>query len=230
MQRLKTGGVALLTACALGGLAAEAASANSTVLPEFSTTSTAIWTIGRTVSNVEGTNVSCEAGAAAISPTSKKLGTFRILFSGCKASGASCWSLGQSAGSLTEEVTGEYHLVSLGSSRTNYLLWFLLSASDNTAALHLECESAAIGLVLIWGNVLGLVAIVSERTIKIIIETEGGGKTIKQKSSNFGNNSGTEVTVEGLKGKLGTGTERKTGISWEEVLMGFTELTSILES
>jgi hypothetical protein len=180
---------------------------------------------------LEGTTLSCEAGTSQLSATSKKLGTFRILFGGCKGSGKPCRSLGQSAGSSTEEMTGEYHLVSLGSNRTHYLIWFLLSASDNTAALHLECESAAIGLSLLWGNFLGLILTQPNNlTIKIDIETEGGGATIKQKSTTFGNNSGTEITVEGLKGKLGTGTERKVGESWEETLIGFEKPTTILES
>ena len=231
MRRLKTAGVILTAVYAICVLTAAAASANSTVLPEFSTTSSSTGTSGAVSVNMEGTTLSCEKGTSQTTATSKKLGTFRILFGGCKGGGKACHSLGQAAGSETEELTGEYHLVSLGSDRTHYLIWYLLGASTNTGALHLECESAAIGLSLLWGNFLGLILIVSERTIKIDIESEGGGQTIKQKVTTYGNNSGEEITVLGLRGKLtNAGTERKATVSSEENLLGFAALTSLEET
>jgi hypothetical protein len=224
-------GLALVAVCALGVMTAAAASANSTVLPEFSTKSGSTGTSGAGSLSLEGTTISCEKGTSETSATSFKLGTFRILFGGCKAGGKSCRSLGQALGSLTIETTGEYHLVSLGSNRTHYLIWFLLGASTNTGALHLECESAAIGLLLVWGNFLGLILIISERTIKIDIESEGGGSTLKQKVVTYGNNSGEEITVLGIRGRLtNTGTERNGTEVSEENLLGFKELTSIKES
>jgi hypothetical protein len=229
MRRLKTVGVALIAFCALGVMTAAAASANSTVLPEFSTASAATGTSGKGAFNLEGTTLLCEASRGAFSPTSTKLGTFRILWGGCKGDGKPCWSLGQAAGSSTDEATGEYHLVSRASDRTAYEIWFLLAASASTAG-HTECESAAIGLVLTWGNFLGLLLEMSGKTVKIVIETEGFGKTIKQKSTTFGNNSGSEITVEGIKGKLGVGTERKAGVSSEENLLAWEKGTTILES
>jgi hypothetical protein len=231
MRRLKTVGVTLVAVCALGAMAAAAASGNSTVLPEFSTESHATGKSGKGTFNLEGTTISCEASTGELSPTSKKLGTFRISWSGCRAAGKSCWSLGQAAGSLTEEATGEYHLVSKASDRTAYEIWLLLSATDNTEAGHTECESAAIGLVLAWGNFLGLILTQPNNlTIKLDIEAEGGGNSIKQKVATFGNDSGTEITVGGLKGKLGTGTERKATVTSEENLIAFEKETTILES
>jgi hypothetical protein len=230
MRRLKAVGATLIAVCALGVLTVTAASANSTVLPEFSTTSSATGTIGKSSVNLEGTTLSCEGGTIALRPTSKKLGLYIILYGGCRAAGESCWSLGQDEGELTIEETGEYHLVSVAPDRTHYLLWFLLAALDNAEALHIECESPVVGLILEWGNWLGLIEEKSGTTYKINIETEGGGKTIKQKITTFGNNSGTEVTAAGRKAKLGTGTERKAGIAVESTLVAMKEGTTILES
>jgi hypothetical protein len=230
MRRLKTAGVILTAVYAICVLTAAAASANSTVLPEFSTTSSSTGTGGEASLSLEGTTLSCENNRDETTATSKKLGTFRILFGGCKAGGKACHSLGQAAGSETEELTGEYHLVSLGSNRTHYLIWFLLGASTNTGALHLECESAAIGLLLLWGNFLGLIEEKSGTTYKINIESVGGGATLKQAVVTYGNNSGEEITVLGLRGRLtNTGTERK-GTEKTEALLAFATGTTILES
>jgi hypothetical protein len=231
MRRLKTFGLALVAVCALGVMTAAAASANSTVLPEFSTTSAATGTSGEGTLSLEGTTITCEKNSDETTATSKKLGTFRILFGGCKGGGKPCRSLGQAAGSGTIETTGEYHLVSLGTNRTHYLIWFLLGASTNTGALHLECESAAIGLLLVWGNVLGLIEEKSGTTYKLNVESVGGGPTLKQAVVTYGNNSGEEITVLGIKGRLtNTGTERNGGESSEENLLAFATATTILES
>jgi hypothetical protein len=232
MRRLKIAGLAFLAVLALGLITVEAALAASTVLPEFSTEVVGGATSGTSTLNVEGTKISCPSGTTLTSPTSKKLGTFRILFSGCLSGGEPCHSLGQVLGSLTIEVTGEYHLVSRASNRTFYEIWFLLASTDSTAALHIECEAAAVGLVSVWGNVLGQIKATpasSERTFIIILKAEGGGKTIKQELSTYGNDNGTEVTVEGLKGKLGSGTVRVVGmeVEWLIFVIG---ATSLLES
>jgi hypothetical protein len=233
MRRIKIAGLAFLAVLALGVITAEAASAASTVLPEFSNSVAGNATSGASSLNLEGTTISCTAGTTATSPTSKKLGTFKILFGGCKAGGEPCRSLGQALASGTIEVTGEYHLVSRASDRTFYEIWFLLASTDGTGALHLECEASTVGLVLVWGNVLGQINAEpssSERTFKINLKTEGGGKTIKQELNTYGNNSGTEITAEGLKGKLGTGTERKGGESAEANLLFTVSATSLEES
>jgi hypothetical protein len=233
MRRIKIVGLAFLAVLALGVIAVEAASAASTVLPEFSNQVAGSATSGASSLNLEGTTTSCTGGTVAMSPTSTKLGTFKVLFGGCLAGGESCHSLGQALGSLTIEVTGEYHLVSRASDRTFYEIWFLLAPTDGTGALHLECEAAAVGLILIWGKVLGQISATpasSERTFAINLKTEGGGKTIKQELSTYGNNSGTEITVEGLKGKLGTGKEREAGLRAEANLLFTTSATSLKES
>jgi hypothetical protein len=183
--------------------------------------------------NFEGTKLTCPLAESLFGPLSKKLGTFKILFDGCVAGGESCHSLGQALGSLTIEATGEYHLVSRASDRTFYMLWLLFASTDSTAALHIECEALTVGLILIWGNVLARIVPVpatSELTFELMFKTEGGGKTVKQELNTYGNNNGTETTVQGLKGKLGTGTERKAGLEATENLLHMLENTSLLES
>jgi hypothetical protein len=200
------------------------------LLPEFSVKTNATGTSGKGSLNLEGTSISCEKGTSTIGATNKKEGTFRINFSGCKSGGKSCISLGQTAVGSTVETTGAYQVVSLASNRSRYEMLFNLAAADNTEALHLECESAAVGLVLVWGSFLGAIEEKSGTTYKVIVETEGGGSTVKQKITTFGNNSGTEVKVGGLKGKLGSGTERKAGESSEENLLAMAAGTTLLES
>ena len=233
MRRLKIVGLALFAIFAFGVITAEAASAASTVLPLFSNPVAGNATSGTSSLNLEGTVIKCTQGTTATGATSKTLGTFRILFGGCTTGETSaCRSLGQALGSGTIEVTGQYHLVSRASNRTFYMIWFLLASTDTAAALHLECEGV-VGLVLVWGNVLGRIGAQpgsSERTFGITLKTEGGGKTIKQELSTYGNNNGTEVTVEGLKGKLGTGAERVGGESAESNLLFMVSETSLEET
>ncbi len=112
------------------------------------------------------------------------------------------------------------------------MIWLLFASTDTAAALHIECEGI-VGLILLWGNILGKIGAEpgsSERTFGITLKTEGGGKTIKQELSTYGNNNGTEVTVEGLKGKLGTGTEKAIGESAESNLLFTTGPTSLEET
>ncbi len=234
MRRLKIVGLALFAIFAFGVITAEAASAASTVLPLFSAEVAGNATSEASSLNLEGTIIACTAGTTSTGPTSKTLGTFKILFGGCTTAGgtAACRSLGQALGSGTIEVTGQYHLVSRASNRTFYMIWFLLASTDTAAALHLECEGVT-ALVLVWGNVLGKIGAepgTSERTFGITLKTEGGGKTIKQELQTYGNNNGTEVTVEGLRGKLGTGTERKGGESAESNLLLMVSETSLEET
>ncbi len=112
------------------------------------------------------------------------------------------------------------------------MIWLLFASTDSAGALHFECEGVW-GLMLFWGNILGKIGAEpgsSERTFGITVKTEGGGKTIKQELETYGNNNGTEVTVEGLKGNLGTGTEFKGGESAESNLLFTTAATSLEET
>jgi hypothetical protein len=233
MRLVRTVGMAFIAVLALSAITAEAASAASTVLPLFSKEVGGNATSGTATLNLEGTNFSCPLAETITGPLSKTLGTFRILFDGCASGGESCHSLGQALGSLTIEVTGEYHLVSRASDRTFYMIWLLLASTDGTGALHLECESAAVGLALVWGNFLGQIKAVpasSEETFELIFKSEGGGKTVKQELGTFGNDNGTEITVEGLKGKLGTGAERKGTATATANLWFMKEFTSLEET
>jgi hypothetical protein len=233
MYRLQAVSLALLAVFTLGVITVEAASAASTVLPEFSREVAGKGTSGTSTVNLEGTKVGCPSAEEAIGPLSRRSGTFKFLFGDCVSGGESCHSLGEALGSLTIEITGEYHVVSRASDRTFYMIWLLLASTDGAGALHVECEAPSIGLILQWGNVLGRISAVpagSEQTCQIVFKSEGSGKTIKQELTTFGNNSGTEVTVEGLKGKLGTGTSRMATVSAEANLLLSSEMTSLEES
>jgi hypothetical protein len=230
MRRFKIIGLVCMAVCALGVMTASAAFGQSTILPEFSKVTTGSGTSGKGSLLLEGATISCESGTSKLSATSTKLGTFAIVFSGCKSVSKPCRSLGQAAGSGTIETTGEYHLVSLLTERKHYEVWFLLAATDSTAALHLECEAAAVGLVLVWGNFLGLIEEKSNRTFKLNVEREGEGASVKQKITGFGNNGGTETKAAGLKGKIGTGVEKPAGEESENNLVFMAEEVSIKES
>jgi hypothetical protein len=233
MYRLQGVSLALLAVFTLGVITVEAASAASTVLPEFSNEVGGNGTSGTSTVNMEGTTALCSSSETVMSPTSKKVGTFKFLFSGCISGGESCHSLGQAVGSLTIEITGEYHVVSRAADRTFYMTWLLFASTDSAAALHVECEAPSIGLVLQWGNILGRIIAEpsgSERTSRVVFRTVGGGKTLKQELDTFGNNSGTEITVEGFKSKLGTGTARVTGVNSDSNLLFSTEKASLEES
>jgi hypothetical protein len=233
MRRLKIVGLAFFAVLALGVITAEAASAASTVLPEFSKEVAGHATSGTATLNFEATKVSCPLAESLFGALSKTLGTFKISFDQCAAGAESCHSLGQALGSLTIEATGEYHLVSRASDRTFYMLWLLFAATDSTAALHIECEAPAVGLILFWGNVLGQIKAApagSEETFELIFKSEGGGKTVKQELNRYGNNSGTEITVQGIHGKLGTGVERNASLTAESNLLHMLAPTSLEES
>jgi hypothetical protein len=233
MRRLKLVGLVFFAVLVVGVITAEAAFAQSTVLPLFSKEVAGHATSGTATLNLEGTKITCPLAESLFGPLSKTLGTFKILFDQCVAGGESCHSLGQALGSLTIEVTGEYHLVSRASNRTFYMLWLLLAPTDTTAAVHIECEAVSVGLILVWGNVLGRIVpqpATSELTFELIFKSEGGGTTVKQELNTYGNNNGTEITVEGLKGKLGTGTTRKGGEAAESNLLHMLEDTSLEES
>jgi hypothetical protein len=233
MRRLKIIGLTFIAVLALGVITAEAASADSTVLPLFSTEVGGNATSGTSTLNLEGANVTCPLAESTFGPLSKTLGTFKILFDGCKSGGEPCHSLGQATTSETIEVTGEYHLVSMALPRTFYEIWLLFAATDSTGAIHIECNAPSVGLILVWGNVLGQIKAApanSERTFELIFKSEGGGKTIKQELNTYGNNSGEEVTVGGLHGKLGTGTERKAGEAATSNLLFTVSSTSLEET
>lgn len=186
------------------------ASAASTVLPLFKNAAVATATSGKKELTSEGVKISCESGVGTFG-AGTRLGTFTFDTKGCSVLEEPCRSLGQAVGSSLIEMTGEWHLVSLLSERKHYEILFLTAATDNASALHVECE--ALGLVLLWGSILGLITKLSSTDYDIFIEKEGSGSAAKQKIREFGNNSGEVVTVTGLKMKLGTGTERSEAVS-----------------
>lgn len=221
MRRLK---VLVLACLAVGMLAAvmvEAASAAS-ALPEFTTATAGTATTGEGTLALEGTKVTCKKGADTFG-AGKTSGTFTLGFKECKSAGKECKGLAQAAELI--ELTGEWHLVSQKANRKSYDIWFLLASSDGTSAVHIECASPVGTLILTWGNVLGSIEAITERTFKINVETSGEA----QKITEFGNNSGASVTA-GLKGKLDGGTERSAFEESKENLLFSNAATKISET
>ena len=180
MRKLTVVGAALMAIFAFGVMAVTASAEELPLLLTVPATSSG--TSGTSSIFFEGTELRCSNATNSFGTISDTLGTFKIILSACKNGGKSCISLGQTLGSGIIEETGEWHLVRLfPSHRTHRFLWLLLAASDNTEALHIECEVA--GLLLIWGNLLALVEVISELTWKLNVEKEGAGATVKQKST-----------------------------------------------
>jgi hypothetical protein len=171
---------------------------------------------------VEGASIKCASQVGTFG-AGTRLGTFVIDIKACSSLGETCQGLGQSAGLI--EMPGEWHLVSLLSERKQYEVFFLLAATSNTMALHVECES--VGLLLLWGSFLGTITKLSGTNFDIFIEKTGktgSGSTAKQAIIEFGNNSGTVVKVAGLKAKLGTSVERPMSVGSATSLL-FTSAT-----
>jgi hypothetical protein len=176
----------------------------STVLPEFAPATAATMTGGEGSFTMESTKIACKASTGKLGAGNRS-GTFAIDITGCKSIGEECKGLAQSAGLIEE--TGEWHLVSQKANRKAYDILLLFASEDGSSAIHIECASPVGTLYLLWGSLLGSIEAspsTSERTFKINIETEGSGATLKQRISEFGNNSG-EAVKAGMKGKLDEG-------------------------
>ena len=152
MQRLKMIRLAILATITLGATTTATATAGTTSLPEFSPETGATSTSGTGSLKLEGTLIPC-ASAAGTFGAGPKLGTFVLTFTNCISGGKGCKSLGGTSGVIV--VKGTWHLVSLWPWRTHYLLWLLISPSAQTEPVHIECEAAVIGLVTVWGDLLG---------------------------------------------------------------------------
>jgi hypothetical protein len=200
--------------------AAVSAPAQAVELPEFTVATHAAGTGGTSTLDLESTQVGCSSSSSTFG-AGKKEGTFEITFKECKNGGKGCISLGESSGSGLIAVSGTWHLVTTAAGLVG--MWFLMAASDSTGALHLECESAT-GLVLLWGNFLGLIGEFTAKTFAVFIERE---TTLKQVEEVFENNSGETIKVTGLKGKLGTGTEKVGTLESVENLLATEKETKL---
>jgi hypothetical protein len=206
MRRFKLFGLMLIAVCAFA--VTVVASASATELPLWTTQTAGNATSGAGTLSAEGAKVKCASGTTSFS-AGTRLGTFAIHFNSCEEKLEQCRSLGDGNGEIL--VTGEWHLVALPSDNTHYEVLFLVgtNAEDNSGAVHLECNFS--GLILTWGDFLGLIEEISGKTFKINVETEGGNKTIKQTQHEYVNNNGSTITPLGLRVRINGGTERPGG-------------------
>jgi hypothetical protein len=226
MQRLISSTLCAFVASVMGAVGAANVYATS-ALPEFSHATAATGTTGLIkLTTGGGAAINCSKGAIKLG-AGTKLGTFAIDAKECKSLSKPCLGLAQEPELI--ESTGEWHLVSLKTERKSYEIWFLLASTDGATAVHIECLIPVGTLLLIWGNWLGLIEEKSERTFKINIETEGSGVTLKQKFTEFGNNSGEAVTAS-LKEPLRLEGSSPLTVSVQEALLLTGTATRILET
>jgi hypothetical protein len=223
MHRFKLVVFACMAVCMLGAVVVSSASAAS-VLPEFSPATGGTAASGEGTLQVENTKVTCKTSSDTFGQLSTRLGTFKLDFLTCKSVGEECKGLAQSAGLI--ELTGEYHLVALKTEPKHFLILFLVPK------VHIECIDPINTLVLVSGDVLGLIKPqggTSMRTFEIDVLTEGAGNTLKQQLTKFTNNTGEEITAN-LKGSVDGGTERESYENSGIALLFTNEPTELLES
>ena len=223
MQRLKILGLALMAVFSLGVVMAASAFAES-ALPLWSPLSTATLKGGTGSLLLEGKVLGCSSDKGLFG-AGTRLGTFDLNFTGCLLENRVCKSLGEALASSEILVTGEWHLVSLLANRKHYLLWLLLSPTDTAGAVHIECEALEKILILVWGNVLGLINGGGTNYLIAIHRTSGGAQELTE----FGNNSVETVKAE-LKGKIGKGVTREAFEEAGEVTLTMATSTTINET
>jgi hypothetical protein len=221
MQRVSSVVFVCMAVCATGAVVASSASAAS-ALPLFSTATAGTATSGEVTLSFESTKTNCKKSNDTFG-AGQQLGTFRFHFEECRSLAEPCLGLAQALGSI--EYTGEWHLVSLKAERTHYEIWLLIPL------VHIECVLPTSTLLLVSGNILGLIKAqgTSERTFEIAIKTEGSGSTLKQALTEFGNDSGTAVAAS-LKGSIDGGTEKAWFENWESLLLFTEKSTKLLET
>jgi hypothetical protein len=165
MQRLKLLGLALMAVFALGAFASAAASAEE--LPNFLPEGTEANPVtfkdhskGGTLETKAGKKVTCTEDHSEGQATSKKLGSFDVLFLGCKSEGTPCLGLGDKVAESVL-VLGTFHIRRLLTEAKHVYIVFLLEH------VHFTC---GFGLVLIL--VLGCVAALVLQVNKLVKEFE----------------------------------------------------------
>ena len=137
--------------------------------------------------------ISCKSTTGEGTPTNKRTGSFRLTFKECSAVPGKCSSSGEGSGELL--VSGEYHLVRLKSGEVG--IWYVL----NGTPAKFECGADKLELK---GSFLSKITPVEAKTADF--EAEIKKKSAKaQTISEFENNSGEKVKVEGLKASVNGG-------------------------
>ena len=232
MNRIKILILALLTVCAVGVAMTSSASAEVT-LPEFMTETSGTATAGAGELNGAAI-IKCKTLAAALSFLSHRLGDFTFDFNLCTArvlgQTLGCKSLGDrydnnarpnEGGTIL--VGGEWHLL-----RPFYLIWFLVKE------LHLECSNEKLtitALILIRGNVLGLIKAKSgsKKEFLVEVETTKAEGTI-QKVTEYENDEGAKVKAGGLEASVNGGTFSAAGELSSVATLTTEKETELLES
>jgi hypothetical protein len=192
MQRVKVIGLVLMAVFMMSAVAATAASAET--LPEFVKELEFEGTSGAGELGLTGANITCtSSNILGHKPENKKLGLFFVHFSGCKLGGKGCNSLGDVKEIILVHVV--WHLVRLLKGSEHAGIWLLV------LNVHIECEFLKT-LVLVQGNVLGLIEPVKTKTAKYPINLNA--KEGKQEFTKYVNDAGGEEEAK-LEGSINEG-------------------------
>lgn len=193
MQRVKVIGLVLMAVFMMSAVAATAASAET--LPEFVKELEFEGTSGKGELGLTGANITCEtSNILGHKPENKKLGLFFVHFNKCKLGGKACNSLGDAKEIILVHIV--WHLVRLLKAPNEHAgIWLLV------LNVHIECEFLKT-LVLVQGNVLGLIEPVNTKTAKYTINLKA--KEGKQEFTKFVDDAGKEVEAK-LEGSVNEG-------------------------
>ncbi len=211
-------GVTLLMCVSFG---ATAASAAEMILPEFKNGNpeTATSTTSKATLVVEGgATIKCEKSSASYSfnAGSNKAGPFKVTFEKCFQGGQECNSLGDAAGTIL--FSGEWRLVLLIiEAKDRRLMLFSLPAAD----VHIECPGAAVKLLLVLGEVLGIIdplkeAMPETKEFEVLLQTVSGVQQVKAYENNK-----AEPVVAGLEAGEEGGKAKKATFEAKEFLLNF---------
>ena len=120
-------------------------------------------------------------------------------------------------------MSGEWHLL-----RPFYLIWLLLKE------VHLECSNEKLtitALILIRGNVLGLIKAKSGSKKEFLVEVETTEPTgTKQRVTEYENDEGAKVKAGGLESSTNGGAFAAAGENSSVATLVTNENTELLES
>jgi hypothetical protein len=196
-MRFIASGVAVLGVCLVG--AGSLASVGWAVeLPEFTVETTATGTSGTATLETNAAivgKITCNASTEETAAISKQLGTFHAHFTGCVCKKTSALGGGTAVGetlgdSVGIDLTlGSFRLVRLASGKVG--IWGLLTPLD------VDCLYATEELLNIKGNELASIEPLLTKTKTFTVKAEQSGG--KQAITEYENDGGTKVAVEGIK-------------------------------
>jgi hypothetical protein len=227
MKRFRLLGLAFLALLTLGPIVSTtAASAEELrILPEGSGTNPLKFKIksGKSGFEVKGGAFpnECASDTGKGEFTSKRLGTFDILFEKCLINEGIlglllCTGLDDTAKSSSILVLGEFHLRRLLNNEPKHIVVAFLIKE-----VHLTCEGSINILIRIKGCMLGLITPVNAltKTAKVTLTQKGGVNTITEADTD--NEKGMETCI--LEASEGTGAFKQMGLETTEELEGFEQ-------